>query len=179
MPFHPARLWPNFNWSQTVEPPTAPIDVAFTSAIRAVQHRKGSADACGRLAMGKSITEALAQFIATRTSLYLASASADGQPYVQHRGGPAGFLRVLDETTLAFADFRGNKQYISTGNFSENPKAFIFLMAPPTSRASARCPTCQSSFAHLSVWTAQRHSRRSTRHLRAERSPQGRSALLR
>ena len=84
--------------------------------------------------MGKAITEGLAQFIAARTSFYLASASVDGQPYIQHRGGPAGFLRVLNETTLAFADFRGNRQYISTGNFSENPKAFIFLMDYPNRR---------------------------------------------
>jgi predicted pyridoxine 5'-phosphate oxidase superfamily flavin-nucleotide-binding protein len=114
--------------------PQAPIDTAFSPAIRSVQQRKGSGDACDRLAMGREITDGLAQFIAARTSFYLASASADGQPYIQHRGGPAGFLRVLDETTLAFADFRGNRQYISTGNFSENPKAFIFLMDYPNRR---------------------------------------------
>nr|WP_183611962.1 pyridoxamine 5'-phosphate oxidase family protein [Novosphingobium hassiacum] len=78
--------------------------------------------------MGNSVDERLAAFIAERNSFYLASASADGQPYIQHRGGPRGFLKVLDERTLGFADFRGNRQYISTGNFSENAKAFIFLM---------------------------------------------------
>ena len=114
--------------------PQNPVDTAFSPAIRTVQQRKGSGEACDRLAMGRDITEGLAQFIATRTSFYLASASADGQPYIQHRGGPAGFLRVLDATTLAFADFRGNRQYISTGNFSENPKAFIFLMDYPNRR---------------------------------------------
>ena len=61
-------------------------------------------------------------------SFYLATASADGQPYVQHRGGPPGFLRVVDERTLGFADFKGNRQYITTGNLAENGKAFIFIM---------------------------------------------------
>lgn len=107
---------------------TRPIDVAFTPAVKRVQMRKGSRDACERLEMGDSVDERLAAFIAERNSFYLASASADGQPYIQHRGGPRGFLRVLDERTLGFADFRGNRQYISTGNFSENAKAFIFLM---------------------------------------------------
>ena len=67
-------------------------------------------------------------FIAARNSAYLATASADGQPYVQHRGGPPGFLRVLDRRTIAFADYAGNKQYISTGNLAENERAFLFLM---------------------------------------------------
>jgi len=125
---------PHASRSNLVDIPQTPIDTAFSPAVRAVQQRKGSGDACDRLAMGKDITEGLAQFIATRTSFYLASASADGQPYIQHRGGPAGFLRVLDKTTLAFADFRGNRQYISIGNFSENPKAFIFLMDYPNRR---------------------------------------------
>jgi predicted pyridoxine 5'-phosphate oxidase superfamily flavin-nucleotide-binding protein len=62
------------------------------------------------------------------TGFYLATASKDGQPYVQHRGGPLGFLRVIDERTLAFADFSGNRQYITTGNLAENPRALIFLM---------------------------------------------------
>ena len=70
----------------------------------------------------------LAEFIAQRDSFYLATAGADGQPYVQHRGGPPGFLRVLGERTLGFADFKGNRQYITTGNLSENAKAFIFVM---------------------------------------------------
>ncbi|MBB3859503.1 hypothetical protein GGQ88_000743 [Novosphingobium hassiacum] len=108
--------------------PTRPIDVAFTPAVRRVQAQKGSREFCERLEMGNSVDERLAAFIAERNSFYLASASADGQPYIQHRGGPRGFLKVLDERTLGFADFRGNRQYISTGNFSENAKAFIFLM---------------------------------------------------
>ncbi len=74
------------------------------------------------------IREDLAEFIASMTSVYLATASADGQPHVQHRGGPPGFLRVLDDQTVGFADFAGNRQYVSVGNLSENPKACLFLM---------------------------------------------------
>jgi predicted pyridoxine 5'-phosphate oxidase superfamily flavin-nucleotide-binding protein len=105
-----------------------PIDVAFTPAVKRLQTEKGSRAMCARLEMGDTIDAGLAGFIAERTSLYLASASADGQPYIQHRGGPPGFLRVLNPHTLGFADYRGNRQFISSGNFSENPKAFIFLM---------------------------------------------------
>ena len=75
-----------------------------------------------------SITDELASFVATRDSLYFATASADAQPYVQHRGGPKGFVKVLDPHTLAFAGFSGNQQYLSVGNLSENDKAFLFLM---------------------------------------------------
>ena len=76
----------------------------------------------------------LARFIARRDSFYIATASADGQPYAQHRGGKPGFLKVLDESTLAFADYTGNKQYITTGNLSENDKAYLFLMDYPNRR---------------------------------------------
>jgi predicted pyridoxine 5'-phosphate oxidase superfamily flavin-nucleotide-binding protein len=75
-----------------------------------------------------TVDDGLASFIAKRDSFYLGTASADGQPYIQHRGGRAGFLHVLDDKTLAFADFAGNRQYLSLGNLAENPKAFIFLM---------------------------------------------------
>ncbi len=75
-----------------------------------------------------TVDDRLRAFIAERDSFYFGTASADGQPYIQHRGGPAGFLKVIDETTLAFADYSGNRQYLSVGNLSENPKAFIFLM---------------------------------------------------
>jgi hypothetical protein len=75
-----------------------------------------------------SITAELKDFIANQTSFYMATVNADGQPYIQHRGGPAGFLRVLDENTLAFVDFSGNQQFISQGNLSENPKVHLFLM---------------------------------------------------
>ena len=74
------------------------------------------------------VTPELAAFLAKQNSFFLATASADGQPYIQHRGGPPGFLRVLDATTLGFADFRGNRQYISLGNLSENPKVHLFLV---------------------------------------------------
>lgn len=74
------------------------------------------------------VTADLVEFIAERDSFYVGTASADGQPYIQHRGGTKGFLKVLDEQTLAFADFVGNAQYISVGNLDENNKAFIFLM---------------------------------------------------
>jgi predicted pyridoxine 5'-phosphate oxidase superfamily flavin-nucleotide-binding protein len=75
-----------------------------------------------------TITPELEQFIAARNSMYLATANAAGQPYIQHRGGPPGFLRVLDEQTFGFADFAGNKQYITLGNLQENTKAHVFLM---------------------------------------------------
>jgi len=107
-------------------------DVAFTPAVKRLQARKGSRRAYARMeAKGgwrDTVTEELAAFIAARDSFYLATASADGQPYVQHRGGRPGFLKVLDARTLAFADFPGNRQYITAGNLSENDKAFIFLM---------------------------------------------------
>ena len=75
-----------------------------------------------------AITPDLAVFIAEQTSIFFATANKEAQPYIQHRGGPKGFLRVLDEKTLAFVDFAGNRQYISQGNLSENPKAYLFLI---------------------------------------------------
>ena len=109
-------------------------DVAFSPAVQAVQLRKGSrqmladADASPEGAWPTRIREDLAEFIASMTSVYFATASSGGQPHVQHRGGPPGFLQVLDEETIAFADFAGNRQYVSVGNLSENPKACLFLM---------------------------------------------------
>ena len=104
----------------------------FSPAVKDVQERRGSRAAYAKLeARGgfeSRVTPELAAFIAARDSFFLATASADGQPYVQHRGGPPGFLRVLDEHTLAFADFRGNRQYITLGNLSENERAFVFLI---------------------------------------------------
>ena len=109
-----------------------PSDIAFTPAVKAIQERKGSRDNYARMEEGDgwstTITPALAAFIAEQNSIYLGTASATGQPYIQHRGGPPGFLRVVDEATLAFVDFKGNRQYISQGNLAENPQAFIFLM---------------------------------------------------
>lgn len=107
-------------------------DVAFTPTVKAVQARKGSRRSYERMEQGGSwettVTPELAEFIAAQISLYFATANAAGQPYIQHRGGPPGFLKVVDEHTLAFADFVGNRQFITTGNLSENPKAHLFLM---------------------------------------------------
>jgi uncharacterized protein len=110
----------------------ASTDIAFSPSVKSVQERRGSRGAYARLEQNggwdTKIDAVLAKFIAGLRSFYLATASKDGQPYVQHRGGPPGFLRVIDETTLAFADFAGNRQYISTGNLAENPRAMLFLM---------------------------------------------------
>jgi hypothetical protein len=107
-------------------------DIAFTPAVKAVQERKGSRKGYAKMeAKGgwrSAVTDDLAAFIAERDSFYLGTASADGQPYIQHRGGPKGFLKVVDEKILAFADFKGNRQYITAGNLTENDKAYIFLM---------------------------------------------------
>lgn len=107
-------------------------DVAFTPAVKAIQTRKGSRDACAHVEQNggwrTEIDENLAAFLAETNSLFFATASADGQPYIQHRGGPKGFVKVLDKNTLAFADYSGNRQYITQGNLSENPKAHIFVM---------------------------------------------------
>ena len=113
-------------------------DVAFTPAVKAEQEKRGSRAGYAKMEQkggwNDRVTPDLAAFIAERDSFYLATASADGQPYAQHRGGTPGFLKVVDERTLAFADFRGNRQYISAGNLSENPRAFIFLMDYPNRR---------------------------------------------
>ena len=113
-------------------------DIAFTPAVKAAQQQRGSRHAYAEMEQRggwqHKVTADLAEFIAERDSFYLATASTDGQPYIQHRGGPKGFLKVLDEHTLAFADFVGNAQYISIGNLDENNKAFIFLMDYPNRR---------------------------------------------
>ena len=107
-------------------------DVAFTPAIKAIQARKGSREAYARMEQRggwhTDIDDGLAAFVAGQTSWFLATANAQGQPYIQHRGGPPGFLHVLDPHTLAFADFKGNRQYISQGNLAENPKVQLFLI---------------------------------------------------
>ena len=107
-------------------------DVAFTPSVKAIQTRKGSREAYAHVeergGWRTEIDDNLAAFLAQADSLYFATASADGQPYIQHRGGPKGFLKILDKTTLALADYSGNRQYITQGNLSENPKAHIFLM---------------------------------------------------
>jgi predicted pyridoxine 5'-phosphate oxidase superfamily flavin-nucleotide-binding protein len=107
-------------------------DVAFTPAVKEIQTRKGSRHAYAHVEQNggwrTEIDDNLAGFLADTNSLYLATASVDGQPYIQHRGGPRGFVKILDKNTLAFADYSGNRQYITQGNLSENPKAHIFLM---------------------------------------------------
>jgi predicted pyridoxine 5'-phosphate oxidase superfamily flavin-nucleotide-binding protein len=108
-----------------------PSDIAFTPAVKAVQAAKGSRDSYARAerrGWRTRVTPDLAEFLAGLDMFYLGTASAEGQPYIQYRGGGSGFLKVLDERTLAFADFAGNRQYLTLGNLSENPKAFLFLM---------------------------------------------------
>ena len=109
-----------------------PSDRAFTPTVKALQARKGSRSAYARMEQGRgwntTVTPELQVWLHSLRSFYLATANAQGQPYVQHRGGPAGFLKVLDAQTLAFADYVGNRQYISSGNLQENPQAFLFTM---------------------------------------------------
>jgi predicted pyridoxine 5'-phosphate oxidase superfamily flavin-nucleotide-binding protein len=108
-----------------------PSDIAFTPAVKAAQTAKGSRAGHARAerrGWRTRVTPDLAEFLAGLDMFYLGTASAEGQPYVQYRGGSPGFLKVLDEKTLAFADFGGNRQYITVGNLSENPRAFLFLM---------------------------------------------------
>jgi predicted pyridoxine 5'-phosphate oxidase superfamily flavin-nucleotide-binding protein len=111
-------------------PPSS--DIAFTPAVKAVQSRRGSRVAYARQeARGgfqTAIDERLALFLADVDTAYLATANSAGQPYAQHRGGPKGFIRMVDERTLGFVDFTGNRQYITTGNLLENDRAFLFLM---------------------------------------------------
>ncbi|WP_192182478.1 pyridoxamine 5'-phosphate oxidase family protein [Mesorhizobium amorphae] len=107
-------------------------DVAFTPTVKAIQSRKGSRDAYARVeergGWQSEITPDLAGFIEAQTSIFLATANGEGQPYIQHRGGPAGFLKVLDERTIGFADFSGNRQFITQGNLSDNSRTFLFLI---------------------------------------------------
>jgi uncharacterized protein len=103
-------------------------DVAFSPAVKAVQADRGSRELYARRGFQTAITAELVEFLAGVDTAYLATASADGQPYAQHRGGPKGFIRAIDERTLGFVDFMGNRQYVTTGNLSENDRAFLFLM---------------------------------------------------
>jgi predicted pyridoxine 5'-phosphate oxidase superfamily flavin-nucleotide-binding protein len=107
-------------------------DVAFTPPVKAIQARKGSREAYARVEENggwrTEIDEKLAGFLASTNSFYMATATADGQPYIQHRGGPKGFIKILDKNTIAFTDYAGNQQYLTQGNLTENPKAHIFIM---------------------------------------------------
>ncbi len=107
-------------------------DIAFTSSVKTVQERLGSRSGYASMEQrggwNDRVTPELAAFVAERDTMFIATVNAEGQPYIQHRGGPLGFLKVLDDHTLGFADFSGNRQHITVGNLDDNPKAFIFLM---------------------------------------------------
>ncbi len=113
-------------------------DIAFTPTVKAAQEQRGSRRSYARMEQKggwhDTITDDLAAFLAARDSFYLATTNSEGQPYIQHRGGPPGFLKAIGPRTLAFADFGGNKQYITLGNLADNPRAFIFLMDYPNRR---------------------------------------------
>ncbi|GAA6152171.1 pyridoxamine 5'-phosphate oxidase family protein [Pseudoteredinibacter isoporae] len=107
-------------------------DIAFSKTVKAIQSRKGSRSAYAQMEKNGSwaseVTPKLREFIAEQRSFFLASGNLEGQPYIQHRGGPPGFLKILDKHTMAFADYKGNRQFITQGNLADNPKAFIFLI---------------------------------------------------
>ncbi len=109
-----------------------PSDIAFTDSVKNIQSRKGSRRAYANMEQGggwkTKISEGLKVFIEAQISVFLATANSDGQPYIQHRGGPPGFLRVLDENTIAFVDFNGNRQFITSGNLIDNSKFHLFLI---------------------------------------------------
>lgn len=118
--------------------PSFSSDIAFTPAVKGIQTAKGSRSSYARMEEAGSwkttVTPELEAFLADLDMFYLGTTNAQGQPYIQYRGGSPGFLRTVDEKTLGFADFGGNRQYITLGNLSENPKAFIFLMDYARSR---------------------------------------------
>jgi predicted pyridoxine 5'-phosphate oxidase superfamily flavin-nucleotide-binding protein len=109
-----------------------PSDIAFTPAVKSIQEQKGSRKNYSRMertdGWQATVTSELVEFLADLDMFYLGTANAAGQPYIQYRGGPPGFLKMLDDHTLGFADFGGNRQYVTLGNLSENPQAFLFLM---------------------------------------------------
>ena len=115
-----------------------PSDVAFTSTVKAIQTEKGSRSAYAKVEQGRgwqsTVTSELTEFLADLDMFYLGTSNAEGQPYIQYRGGAPGFLKAIDEKTLGFADFGGNRQYITLGNLKDNPKAYIFLMDYANSR---------------------------------------------
>jgi uncharacterized protein len=118
--------------SQTHSSQTYSSDVAFTPAVKAIQTRKGSREGYAQVEQNggwrTEIDENLAGFLAQTNSFYFATANGSGHPYIQHRGGPKGFVKIIDKNTIAFADYSGNRQYITQGNLSENPQAHIFVM---------------------------------------------------
>lgn len=118
--------------------PQFPSDIAFTPAVKALQTEKGSRASYAKVEQGRgwqtAVTPELRDFLSGLDMFYLGTANSEGQPYIQYRGGAPGFLKVIDEHTLGFADFGGNRQYITLGNLAENAKAFIFLMDYVNSR---------------------------------------------
>ena len=110
-------------------------DIAFTDNVKKLQKQYGSRESYAQMEQGtgwqSSVTKKLASFIAERDSFYIATVNNEGQPYIQHRGGPKGFLKVIDGKTIGFADFSGNRQFISFGNLKENNKVCLFLMDYP------------------------------------------------
>jgi uncharacterized protein len=110
-------------------------DIAFTDTVKKLQKEKGSRNSYANMEQNGSweytVTPFLRDFIAERDSFYIASVNSEGYPYIQHRGGPKGFLKVIDKQTLGFADFSGNRQYISYGNLTDNNKVSLFLMDYP------------------------------------------------
>jgi predicted pyridoxine 5'-phosphate oxidase superfamily flavin-nucleotide-binding protein len=106
--------------------------IMYTDDVRSAQDRAGHRDVADRMLHGDTGDDAMTQreaaFIRSRDGFYLATVNADGWPYIQYRGGPTGFLRVLDDRTLAFADFRGNRQMLSVGNLAGESRASLFLM---------------------------------------------------
>lgn len=110
------------------------LDIAVTPSVRAAQAEMGADRIWSNFKGHREFdrfTESEGAFIADRDSFYMASVSETGWPYIQHRGGPRGFLKLIDDRTLAFADYRGNHQYISTGNLAANDRACLFLMDYP------------------------------------------------
>ena len=111
-------------------------DIAFTPTVKQVQEQMGSRSSYARMegateSRNRNLGEGEAAFLAARDSFYMATVSETGWPYIQHRGGPAGFVRVLDETTIGFADFRGNRQYVSVGNLMTNERVALLFMDYP------------------------------------------------
>ncbi|MDX2019019.1 MAG: pyridoxamine 5'-phosphate oxidase family protein [Deltaproteobacteria bacterium] len=111
-------------------------EIAFTPTVRKVQEELGSRTSYARVegvphSVNRRLEQAEVEFITARNSLYMATVGETGWPYIQHRGGPTGFVRVLDEGTIGFADFRGNRQYVSIGNLMTNDRVSLFFMDYP------------------------------------------------
>ena len=149
------------------------LDIASTPSVRAAQAANGSREMWEKFKGHRTFdrfTDDEAAFISARDSFYMATVSETGWPYVQHRGGPPGFLKVLDEKTLGFADFRGNLQYISVGNVAANDRAALILMDYPNRARRRVMPLTRSRRRWRHYRRALRSSRRKTR--RCARRPQ-------